>query len=109
MKFTAIVPVTRMETRTYDVNVPEDAQRIIKAYEKWYDDMSKENEANVVDAIKVIEPDFDEKIDDFEEYANEIIDDVRWEIYNREMDSGNTGVYEIDDVQGLADGDFNFI
>ena len=55
MKFTAVVPVTKMETRTYDIYVPEDVQKVIKAYEKWYDDMSKENETNLINAIKVAE------------------------------------------------------
>ena len=87
MKFTAVVPVTKMETRTYDIYVPEDVQKVIKAYEKWYDDMSKENETNLINAIKVAELNFDEKTNNFEDYANEIIDDI----------------------QGLADGDFNFI
>lgn len=113
MKFTAIIPVTKMETRTYDIYVIEDIQKVIKAYEKWYDDMSKENETNLINAIKVAEPDFDEKTDDFEGYvneiiydiANEIIYDIRWSIYN----NGSAEVYEIDDIQKLADGDFNFI
>lgn len=109
MKFTAVIPVTKMETRTYDIYVPEDVQKVIKAYEKWYDDMSKENETSLINAIKAAEPDFDEKTDDFEGYANEIIDDIRWSIYNREKNNGNTDVYEVDDVQGLADGNFNFI
>ena len=113
MKFTAVIPVTKMETRTYDIYVPEDVQKVIKAYEKWYDDMSKENETNLINAIKVAEPDFDEKTDDFEGYANEIIYDIeneiiydiRWSIYN----NGSAEVYEIGDIQELADGDFNFI
>ena len=109
MKFTAVIPVTKMETRTYDINVPEDVQKVIKAYEKWYDDMSKENETNLINAIKVAEPDFDEKTDDFEGYVNEIIYDIRWSIYHREKDNGSAEVCEIDDIQGLADGDFNFI
>ena len=109
MKFTAVVPVTKMETRTYDIYVPEDVQKVIKAYEKWYDDMSKENETNLINAIKVAELNFDEKTNNFEDYANEIIDDIRWNIYNREKKNGSAEVYEIDDIQGLADGDFNFI
>ena len=117
MKFTAVIPVTKMETRTYDIYVPEDVQKVIKAYEKWYDDMSKENETNLINAIKVAEPDFDEKTDDFEGYvneiiydiANEIIYDIRWSIYNREKNNGSAEVYEIDDVHALADGNFNFI
>lgn len=109
MKFTAVIPVTKMETRTYDIYVPDDVQKVIKAYEKWYDDMSKENEANLIDAIKVAEPYFDEKTDDLEGHVNEIIYDIRWSIYNREKSNGSTEVYEIDDVQGLADGNFNFI
>lgn len=109
MKFTVVIPVTKMETRTYDIYVPEDVQKVIKAYEKWYDDMSKENETNLINAIKVAEPDFDEKTDDFEGYVNEIIYDIRWSIYHREKDNGSAEVYEIDDIQGLADGDFNFI
>ena len=109
MKFTAVIPVTKMETRTYDIYVPEDVQKVIKAYEKWYDDMSKENETNLINAIKVAELNFDEKTNNFEDYANEIIDDIRWNIYNREKKNGNAEVYGIDDIQGLADGDFNFI
>lgn len=109
MKFTAVVPVTKMETRTYDIYVPEDVQKVIKAYEKWYDDMSKENETNLINAIKVAELNFDEKTNNFEDYANEIIDDIRWNIYNREKKNGSAEVYGIDDIQGLADGDFNFI
>lgn len=113
MKFTAVIPVMKMETRTYDVEISENAKKVIKAYEKWYDDMSKENETNLINAIKVAEPDFDEKTDDFEGYVNEIIYDIankiiydiRWSIYN----NGSAEVYEIDDIQGLADGDFNFI
>ena len=109
MKFTAVIPVTKMETRTYDIYVPEDVQKVIKAYEKWYDDMSKENETNLINAIKVAELNFDEKTNNFEDYANEIIDDIRWNIYNREKKNGSAEVYGIDDIQGLADGDFNFI
>ena len=109
MKFTAVIPVTKMETRTYDIYVPEDVQKAIKAYEKWYDDMSKENETNLINAIKVAEHNFDEKTDNFEDYVNEIIDDIRWNIYNREKKNGSAEVYGIDDIQGLADGDFNFI
>ena len=109
MKFTAVVPVTKMETRTYDIYVPEDVQKVIKAYEKWYDDMSKENETNLINAIKVAELNFDEKTNNSEDYANEIIDDIRWNIYNREKKNGSAEVYGIDDIQGLADGDFNFI
>ena len=109
MKFTAVIPVTKMETRTYDIYVLEDFQKIIKAYEKWYDDMSKENETNLINAIKVAEPDFDEEIDDFEGYANAIIYDIRWRIYHREKNNGSAEVYGINDIQGLADGDFNFI
>ena len=104
MKFTAVIPVTKMETRTYDIYVLEDFQKVIKAYEKWYDDMSKENETNLINAIKVAEPDFDEKTD-----ANEIIYDIRWSIYNREKNNGSAEVHGMDDIQGLADGDFNFI
>ena len=109
MKFTAVIPVTKMETRTYDIYVPEDVQKVIKAYEKWYDDMSKENETNLINAIKVAEPDFDEKTDNFEDYANEIIYYIRWSIYNREKNNGSAEVHGMDDIQGLADGDFNFI
>ena len=109
MKFTAVIPVTKMETRTYDIYVLEDFQKIIKAYEKWYDDMSKENETNLINSIKVAELNFDEKTNNFEDYANEIIDDIRWNIYNREKKNGSAEVYGIDDIQGLADGDFNFI
>ena len=117
MKFTAVVPVMKMETRTYDVDISENAKKVIEAYKKWYDDMSKENEANLIDAIKANDPSFDERIDDSEYYTNDVIDDyandiidyVRWEIYRKEVDSGNEGVHEIDDVHGLADGDFNFI
>lgn len=109
MKFTAVIPVTKMEIRTYDVDVPENAQKVIKAYEKWYDNMSEENKITLIDAIKTNDPSFDERVDDFEEYANDVIDDVRWKIYRKEVDSGNEGVYEIDDVHGLADGNFNFI
>lgn len=110
MKFTAVIPVTKMETRTYDIYVPEDVQKVIKAYEKWYDDVSKKNETNLINAIKVTEPDFDEKTDDFEDYAkNEIIYNIRRSIYNREKNNGSAAVYEIDDVHGLADGNFNFI
>lgn len=109
MKFTAVIPVMKMETRTYDVDISENAKKVIKAYEKWYDDMSKENEANLIDAIKVAEPDFNEKTDNFEGYANKIIYDIRWSIYNREKNNGSAEVYEIDDIRGLADGDFNFI
>lgn len=109
MKFTAVIPVTKIEARTYDIYVPEDVQKVIKAYEKWYDDMSKENETSLINAIKIAEPDFDEKTDDFEDYANEIIYDIRWSIYNREKSNVSAEVYEIDDVQGLADGNFNFI
>ena len=109
MKFTAVVPVTKMETRTYDIYVPEDVQKVIKAYEKWYDDMSKENETNLINAIKVAELNFDEKTNNFEDYANEIIYDIRWRIYHREKKNGSAEVYGIDDIQGLADGDFNFI
>lgn len=109
MKFTAVIPVIKMETRTYDVYVPENVQKVIKAYEKWYDDMSKENETSLINAIKAVKPDFDEKTDYIEGYAKEIIYDIRWSIYNREKSNGSTEVYEIDDVQGLADGNFNFI
>lgn len=109
MKFTAVVPVTQMETKTYDINVPEDDQKVIKAYEKWSGNMSKENETNLIDTIKASESGFNEKIDNFEDYVDKIIYDIRNEIYNIEMDSGNTGVYEIDDVLKLADGKFNFI
>ena len=109
MKFTAVIPVMKMETRTYDVDISENAEKVIKAYEKWYDDMSKENEANLIDAIKANDPSFDERIDDFENYVNDVIDDVRWKIYRKEVNSGNEGVYEIDDVHALADGNFNFI
>lgn len=110
MKFTAVIPVTKMETRTYDIYVPEDVQKVIKAYEKWYDDVSKKNETNLINAIKVTEPDFDEKTDDFEDYAkNEIIYNIRRSIYNREKNNRSAAVYEIDDVHGLADGNFNFI
>lgn len=109
MKFTAIVPITKMETRTYDINVPGDDQKVIKAYEKWYDNMSKENEISLINTIKASEPDFDEKIDNFEDYVDNIIYDIRNEIYNIETDRGNTGIYAIDDVLALADGKFNFI
>ena len=110
MKFTAVIPVTKMETRTYDIYVLEDVQKVIKAYEKWYDDVSKKNETNLINAIKVTEPDFDEKTDDFEDYAkNEIIYNIRRSIYNREKNNGSAEVYEIDDVHALADGNFNFI
>lgn len=109
MNFTAIVPITRMETRTYDINVPEDDQKIIKAYEKWYDNMSKENEISLINTIKASEPDFDEKIDNFEDYVDNIIYDIRNEIYNIETDRGNTGIYAIDDILELADGKFYFI
>lgn len=109
MKFTAVVPVVKYETKTYDVDVSENEKKIIKAYEKWYDDMSKENETSLINAIKAAEPYFDEKTDDFEGHAKEIIYDIRWSIYIREKSNGNTEVYEIDDVQGLADGNFNFI
>lgn len=117
MKFTAVIPVMKMETRTYDVDISENAKKVIKAYEKWYDDMSKENETNLIDAIKANDPSFDERTYDFEYYTNDVIDDyandiinyVRWKIYRKELDSGNEGVHEIDDIQGLADGDFNFI
>lgn len=34
MKFTAVIPVMRMETRTYDVDISENAKKVIKAYEK---------------------------------------------------------------------------
>lgn len=109
MKFTAVVPVTKMETRTYDINVPEDDQKVIKAYEKWSDNMSKENEISFINTIKAIVPDFDEDIDVAKGYVDNIIYDIKNEIYNTEMDSGNTGVYEIDDVLNLTDGNFNFI
>lgn len=109
MKFTAIIPVMKMETRTYDVDISESAKKVIKAYEKWYDDMSKENETSLIDAIKANDSSFDERIDDFEEYAYDVIDDVRWKIYRKEVNSGNEGVYESNDVQGLADGNFNFL
>lgn len=118
MKFTAVIPVMKMETRIYDVDISENAEKVIKAYEKWYDDMSKENEANLIDAIKADDPSYDERTDDSEYYTNDVIDDyvndiinyVRWEIYRKEVDSGNEGVlHEIDDVHGLADGNFNFI
>ena len=46
MKFT-VIPVTKMKTRTYDIYVLEDVQKV-------------------------------EKTDDFEGYAIEIIDDIRW-------------------------------
>lgn len=108
MKFTAVVPVTKMETKIYDINVPEDDQKVIKAYEKWSNNMSKENETNLINTIKASEPDFDEKIDNFEDYVDNILYDIRNEVYNIEMDNGNTGVYEIDDVLNLADGNFNF-
>lgn len=71
--------------------------------------MSKENETNLINTIKASEPAFDEKINNFEDYVDKIIYDIRNEIYNIEMDSGNTGVYEIDDVLNLADGNFDFI
>lgn len=109
MKFTAVVPVTKMETRTYDINVPKDDQKVIKAYEKWFDNMSKENEISLINTIKASEPDFNEKIDNFEDYVNNIIYDIMNEIYNTERDSGNTDVYEIEDILKLADGKFNFI
>ena len=32
MKFTAVIPVTKMETRTYDIYVFEDVQKVIKGY-----------------------------------------------------------------------------
>ena len=109
MKFTAVIPVMKMETRTYDVDISENAKKVIKAYEKWYDDMSKENETNLIDAIKANDPSFDERTDNFEYYTNDVIDYVRWKIYRKEVNSGNEGIYEIDDVHALADGNFNFI
>lgn len=113
MKFTAVIPVVKYETKTYDVDVSENGKKIIKAYEKWYDDMSKENEANLIDAIKAIDLSFDERTDDFkyyaEYYANDVIDNVISKIYRKEVDSGNERIHRIDDVHGLADGDFNFI
>lgn len=109
MKFTAIVPVTKIETRTYDINVPEDDQKVIKAYEKWSDNMSKENEISFINTIKTIAPDFDEDIDIAKGYVDNIIYDIRNEIYKIETDSGNTGTFEIDDILKLADGNFNFI
>jgi hypothetical protein len=108
MKFTAVVPIMKMETRTYDVNISENTKKVIKAYEKWYDDMSKENEASLIDAIKANDPSFDERIDDFEEYANNVVDDIRWKIYREEVNNGNEAVYDFDDIFALADGNFNF-
>ena len=107
MKFTAIVPVTKMETRTYDINVPEDDQKVIKAYEKWSDNMSKENEISFINTIKAIAPDFDEDIGLAKCYVASIIYDIRNEIYNIETDSGNAGTFEIDDILELTDGKFN--
>ena len=105
MKFTAIVPVTKMETRTYDINVHEDDQKVIKAYEKWYDNRTKENEISFINTIKASVPDFDGDIDLAKDYVDNIIYDIRNEIYN--IETG--GTFEIDDVLGLADGNFNFI
>lgn len=106
MKFTAIVAVTKMETRTYDINVHEDNQKVIKAYEKWSDNMSKENEINFINTIKESVPDFDGDIDTAKDYVDNIIYDIKNEIYNIETDSGNTGTFEIDDI---VDGKFNFL
>ena len=73
MKFTAVVPVVKYETKTYDVDVSENEKKIIKAYEKWYDDMSDKNQQALIDALTRNDNKFDSDVDNFEDWVNYII------------------------------------
>jgi len=109
MKFTAVVPVVKYETKTYDVDVSENEKKIIKAYEKWYDDMRDKNQQVLIDALTRDDNKFDSDVDNFEDWVNYIIRNIRTEIYRKEMwENENEAIYDVHDVHGLADGDFNF-
>lgn len=108
MKFTAIVPVVKYETKTYDVDVSESEEKIIKAYERWYDDMSDENQQALIDAIEKSEWNFDPQTDNAEDFVSEILYDIQAEIYRKEM-RNNEAIYDIEDIHNLADGNFNFL
>lgn len=110
MKFTAVVPVVKYETKTYDVDVSENEKKIIKAYEKWYDDMSDKNQQALIDTLTRDDNKFDSDVDNFEDWVNYIIRNIRTEIYRKEMwENENEAIYDVHDIHGLADGDFNFL
>lgn len=104
MKFKALVPVTEMVEKEYDIEVPDNLKDVLKKYEVWYDSLSDDDYTDLMTAIKGIDPDFDEETGNAEDWVWEsIIYDVRWKI-SKEAD-----LWEVDDVQALADGDFNFM
>lgn len=107
MKFTALVPVTKMVEKSYDLTLSKEAEQMIKAYEKWSDRLTDDNANALIDAIEKFDEDFNPDEDDFEDYVNEFLYDIRCKIYDIEK-YDNSDVYELDDIHELTDGDFNF-
>lgn len=106
MKFTALIPVTKMVEKSYDLPLSKEEEQMIKAYEKWCDNLTDENEKALIETIKKADEDFNPNEEDFEDYVNEFLYDIRCKIYDEEK--YNSDVYELDDIQELAEGDFNF-